>query len=215
MRRWDARRLYYFAHRYPAQEALHLEAFHASELPYGFGRIGAEEGWPPLWPRPPDDQRERALSAAIMNYFASFARTGRPEVRGLAPWRRYRAPPVSGDDKPPDFGGRNALLRSAVRRLTVTSSASARRDSWAQPHRNREFVLRGEAKSSRSTQAACQKMQKPRRSPERGGFQSPINKRATFAERLAHTSMSAIGERLGHFGYPDMLARALFAASVA
>ncbi|MGH8301988.1 MAG: carboxylesterase/lipase family protein, partial [Steroidobacteraceae bacterium] len=61
--------LYFFTHRYPAQEALHLEAFHASELPYEFGRIGAPDGWPELWPRPPDDARERALSEAVMSYF--------------------------------------------------------------------------------------------------------------------------------------------------
>ncbi len=81
--------LYYFAHRYPAQEALRLEAFHASELPYEFGRVGAEEGWPALWPRPPDEPPERALSAAIMGYFTSFARTGFPAAPGAVRWLRY------------------------------------------------------------------------------------------------------------------------------
>ena len=81
--------LYFFAHHYPAQEALRLEAFHASELPYEFGRIGAEEGWPPLWPKPPDEPPERALSAAIMSYFTSFARTGSPKAPGAARWSRY------------------------------------------------------------------------------------------------------------------------------
>jgi len=37
---------------------------------------------------------------------------------------------------------------------------------------------------------------------------------ATIAERLAHTPMSAIGERPGHLGFPDMLARALLAGGV-
>ncbi|MBW4052312.1 MAG: carboxylesterase family protein [Proteobacteria bacterium] len=82
--------LYYFAHRYPAQEALHLEAFHASELPYVFGRIGASEGWPEFWPRPPDEPRERALSEAIMGYFTSFARNGAPSAPAVASWRPYR-----------------------------------------------------------------------------------------------------------------------------
>ena len=82
--------LYYFAHRYPAQEALHLEAFHASELPYEFGRIGATEGWPELWPRPPDDAHERALSESIMSYFTSFARDGVPSAAGAPAWRAYR-----------------------------------------------------------------------------------------------------------------------------
>lgn len=37
---------------------------------------------------------------------------------------------------------------------------------------------------------------------------------ATLAERLAHSPMSAIGEKPGHLGFPDMLARALLAAGV-
>ena len=81
--------LYYFTHRYPAQEALHLEAFHASELPYEFGRIGAPDGWPELWPRPPDEARERALSEWVMDYFTSFARDGAPRAAGAAVWQPY------------------------------------------------------------------------------------------------------------------------------
>ena len=81
--------LYFFAHRYPAQENLHLEAFHGSELPYEFGRIGAADGWPELWPRPPDEARERALSEAIMDYFTSFARDGVPVAAGAAAWLPY------------------------------------------------------------------------------------------------------------------------------
>ena len=71
-----------------------------------------------------------------------------------------------------EIWGRSALLRSAVRPPTVTPSASARRGTWAQSQRNQEVVLRGEERTSRSKQAACQKMRKPRRSPERGGIQS-------------------------------------------
>lgn len=81
--------LYFFAHHYPAQEALHLEAFHASELPYEFGRIGAAEGWPELWPRPPDEAREHALSEAMKSYFTSFARAGEPSSSGAAAWQVY------------------------------------------------------------------------------------------------------------------------------
>lgn len=36
-----------------------------------------------------------------------------------------------------------------------------------------------------------------------------------IADRLAHTPMSAIGERRGHLGFPDILARALLECSVA
>ncbi len=69
--------LYFFEHQYPAQVALHLEAFHGSELPYEFGLIGSDGRFPPKWPRPPDDARERALSAAIIDYFTGFARSGK------------------------------------------------------------------------------------------------------------------------------------------
>jgi para-nitrobenzyl esterase len=82
--------LYYFAHRYPAQRARRVEAFHASELPYVFGRIGAPEGWPELWPRPPDDPVERALSEAIMSYFTSFARAAAPVAPAGPQWPPYR-----------------------------------------------------------------------------------------------------------------------------
>jgi para-nitrobenzyl esterase len=69
--------LYFFEHQYPAQVALHLEAFHGSELPYEFGLIGSDSRFPPKWPRPPDDAQERALSAAIIDYFTGFARSGK------------------------------------------------------------------------------------------------------------------------------------------
>ncbi len=81
--------LYFFSHHYPAEDAVHLKAFHASELPYEFGRIGAAEGWPELWPRPPDDARERTLSEAIMSYFTSFARDGVPVAPGETAWQPY------------------------------------------------------------------------------------------------------------------------------
>lgn len=82
--------LYFFAHHYAAQQACRLEAFHASELPYEFGRIGALEGWPELWPRPPDDEQERALSEAVMGYFTSFARDSVPVAPGAPTWQPYR-----------------------------------------------------------------------------------------------------------------------------
>ncbi|HUN71987.1 MAG TPA: carboxylesterase family protein [Steroidobacteraceae bacterium] len=82
--------LYFFAHHYPEQESLGLEAFHASEIPYEFGRIGEWDGWPERWPRPPDDARERALSQRIMDYFTSFARDGVPAATGAPAWQPYR-----------------------------------------------------------------------------------------------------------------------------
>jgi para-nitrobenzyl esterase len=83
--------LYFFEHQYPAQVALHLEAFHGSELPFEFGLIGADDRFPPHWPRPADDARERALSAAIMGYFTSFAAAGKPTARGAATWKPFAA----------------------------------------------------------------------------------------------------------------------------
>jgi para-nitrobenzyl esterase len=85
--------LYFFEHRYPAQVALHLEAFHGSELPYLFGRLDENGGLPRNWPKPPDDARERALSAAMTSYFTSFARTGQPSAQGAPAWK-----PHSEDD---------------------------------------------------------------------------------------------------------------------
>jgi para-nitrobenzyl esterase len=81
--------LYFFDHRYPAQVAHHLEAFHGSELPYEFGLIGLDGRLPRDWPKPPDDARERALSDAIMGYFTSFARSGRPVAGGEPAWEPY------------------------------------------------------------------------------------------------------------------------------
>jgi para-nitrobenzyl esterase len=81
--------LYFFEHRYPAQEARHLEAFHASELPFEFGALQSGARLPQNWPLPPDNADERALSEAIMNYFTSFARTGKPTARPAPAWKPF------------------------------------------------------------------------------------------------------------------------------
>ena len=81
--------LYFFDHDYPAEVALHLEAFHGSELPYEFGVVGSSDKLPKNWPRAPDDAQERALSEAIMNYFTTFARTGHPVAQGQPAWEPY------------------------------------------------------------------------------------------------------------------------------
>lgn len=80
--------LYLFEHQYPAEVALHLEAFHASELPYEFGLIGSSSRFPRNWPQPPDAAPERAISEAIMGYFTSFAHSGKPVAREPA-WRPF------------------------------------------------------------------------------------------------------------------------------
>jgi len=79
--------LYLFDHGYPAADEAGLHGFHASELPYLFGTFVG--GTPPLWPKVPDTAREQALSDAMMNYWTSFARTGRPQAAGSSAWPSF------------------------------------------------------------------------------------------------------------------------------
>ena len=78
--------LYYFDHGYPAADKAGLRGFHASELPFVFGNL---DGTPPLWPKVPDTSEQRALSNAMMDYWASFARTGKPVAEGEPDWPAY------------------------------------------------------------------------------------------------------------------------------
>ena len=78
--------LYVFDHGYPAADQAGLHAFHASELPYMFGNL---DRTPPRWPRIPQAAAEVALSDAMIDYWVSFARAGRPEAAGAARWEPY------------------------------------------------------------------------------------------------------------------------------
>lgn len=78
--------LYYFDHGYPATVEWKFHAFHAAELPYIFGTAGKT---PPLWPKIPDDLAERKLAGAMGDYWASFARGGRPQAKGQPEWPAY------------------------------------------------------------------------------------------------------------------------------
>jgi len=78
--------LYMFDHGYPAMDEADLHAFHASELPYVFGTLAAT---PPRWPKIPDTAAERTLSAAMLDYWTSFVRDGRPVATGSAAWPAY------------------------------------------------------------------------------------------------------------------------------
>jgi para-nitrobenzyl esterase len=80
--------LYLFDHGYPAADAAGLHAHHASELPYMFGMM---DRTPALWPRIPATPTETQLSAAMVGYWTSFARTGRPEAANAPAWPRYGA----------------------------------------------------------------------------------------------------------------------------
>lgn len=82
--------LYLFDHAYPAASEANLHAFHASELPYIFGTMSRT---PPYWPRIPATRRERQFSAAMLDYWSSFARDGRPIAANAPAWPAY------GDDR--------------------------------------------------------------------------------------------------------------------
>ena len=83
--------LYYWDHSYPAADALKIRAFHAMEIPYIFGQVGADAALPEAWPRAPVNADEAALSDALLGYWTSFAKTGRPSASGAAAWPAYGA----------------------------------------------------------------------------------------------------------------------------
>lgn len=77
---------YFFDHSYPAADQLGLRAFHAAEIPYMFG---TQDKATDPWPRIPRTDTERQLSDMMMQYWASFARDGRPVAQGVAEWPGY------------------------------------------------------------------------------------------------------------------------------
>lgn len=77
---------YFFDHTYPAADKLGLRAFHAMEIPYVFGTL-FDIAKP--WPQAPRSEEERDLVSAMMNYWASFARTGTPSAEGAPDWPAY------------------------------------------------------------------------------------------------------------------------------
>lgn len=79
--------MYVFDYCYPAAEAADLCAFHASELPFVFGNLDPET-LPPNWPVPDGDQ-DRAISDTLLDYWTSFAATGRPESVYGPVWSSY------------------------------------------------------------------------------------------------------------------------------
>ena len=80
--------LYLFDHGYPAEDEAGLHGFHASELPYVFGNA---DRTPPLWPKVPATTEEAALSDAMVGYWTSFAKTGRPTAPNAPAWPAYDA----------------------------------------------------------------------------------------------------------------------------
>jgi len=80
--------LYLWDHGYPAQDQAGLHGFHASELPYVFDNIDRTG---PLWPTIPATAGEAALADAMADYWASFARTGRPQAANAPAWPAFGA----------------------------------------------------------------------------------------------------------------------------
>jgi para-nitrobenzyl esterase len=78
--------LYLFDHAYPNAEAAGLHGFHASELPFVFGTL---QQTPPHWPKIPGTPEEAALSEAMLDYWSSFARSGRPQAAHAPDWPAY------------------------------------------------------------------------------------------------------------------------------
>ncbi|QBB72282.1 carboxylesterase family protein [Pseudolysobacter antarcticus] len=78
--------LYFFDHGYDAADAANLHAFHASEIPYVFGTAGRA---PPLWPKVPATSREARMSDAMIGYWTSFARSGKPHATNEADWPAF------------------------------------------------------------------------------------------------------------------------------
>jgi len=80
--------LYFWDHDYPAAEKAGLHAFHASELPFVFGTFADT---PPLWPKVPATPGETALSSAVIGYWTSFVRDGRPRAANEPDWPPFGA----------------------------------------------------------------------------------------------------------------------------
>ena len=78
--------LYYWDHGYPAEDAADLHGFHASEVPFVFGTF---DRTPPYWPKIPDTAEEKKLSDAMIGYWSSFARSGKPQAENEPDWPEF------------------------------------------------------------------------------------------------------------------------------
>lgn len=122
---------YVFDHCYPSAKARDLCAFHASELPFTFGNLSAA-AMPARWPVP-DGKNDRAVSDAMLDYWTSFAASGRPSAQGHPAWQPYGSDenyvrfddaPIAGRDYKP---GMFELLESFARRQRAAGR------SWGMP----------------------------------------------------------------------------------
>ncbi len=111
--------LYLFDHGYPAADDRGLHAFHGAEIPYAFGTTAAIPAW---WPAMPKTAAEQRLSDAMLGYWTSFVKDGRPQAAGAAgaaDWRPYgreraymafEAEPVPRIDPPNAFAFNEAVV---------------------------------------------------------------------------------------------------------
>ncbi len=74
--------LYMFDHGWPLAAQYDLHAFHAAEIPFVFDTMAAT---PKLWPKA-TRLIDTKLTDAMQGYWASFAKTGKPEAKGYAEW---------------------------------------------------------------------------------------------------------------------------------
>jgi para-nitrobenzyl esterase len=78
--------LYFWDHGYPAAYAAGLHAAHSGEIPYVFGSFHL---LPRYWPKMPDTAEEHGLSDAVIGYWTSFAKTGKPQADKAPAWSVY------------------------------------------------------------------------------------------------------------------------------
>ena len=78
--------LYFFDHGYPAADDNGYHGFHAAELPYVFGTMDRTA---PAWPKIQSTPQEIKLSDAMIGYWTSFARTGRPRAAKEPDWPAF------------------------------------------------------------------------------------------------------------------------------
>lgn len=78
--------LYYFSHSYPSADAAGVTGFHASEVPFVFGTIA---NTPPAWPAIPETDAERRISSQMLDYWTSFARSGKPSSEHGPAWDAF------------------------------------------------------------------------------------------------------------------------------
>lgn len=81
--------MYYFDHVYLSAAACGLGAFHASDIAFTFGNIGADAPTLPNWPSPPNDAADAQMAQMLMDYLVAFATTGRPDTAACPVWPAF------------------------------------------------------------------------------------------------------------------------------